>query len=284
MLIQGATIATFGTMDKKVEAETGLRPPHRRLAAAVAGAHRRLMRGGGGGGAEPNRTRAMSIWLAVCLVCTFAAGLTDAAAIHAVRGSDEPVIRFMAWITDIGKSQWYLVPAGVTFCAVGLIDWSSRGPRPKARLAFLFGQAAFVFSSIALAGIFVNIVKVFIGRARPRLIDEVGAWHFDPVTFGYLNASFPSGHSTTVGALTGILMVWYPRWSPVFIVFGFFFAATRIAAGAHYPSDVMAGFTVGLFFSIVIARWLASRGVVFRFATGKILPTPALVSPRKSRN
>jgi undecaprenyl-diphosphatase len=122
------------------------------------------------------------------------------------------------------------------------------------------------------------------GRARPRLIDEVGAYHFDPFTFGYLNASFPSGHSTTVGAIVGILMIWYPRWSLVTIELGLFFAATRIAAGAHYPSDVATGFLIGIFFSLVIARWLASRGVVFRFAPGKILPLPAPVSPRKSRN
>ena len=116
------------------------------------------------------------------------------------------------------------------------------------------------------------------------MIDQSGAWHFEPFTLGYLNASFPSGHSTTVGAIIGILMIWNPRWSLLLIEFGLFFAATRIAAQAHYPSDVATGFTTGLFFSIVIARWLASRGVVFRFAPGKILPVPAPLSPRKSAN
>ena len=144
--------------------------------------------------------------------------------------------------------------------------------RGKARLSFLFGQAAYVFAAVALSGIFVNIVKVLFGRARPRLIDEFGAYYFDPLTLGYLNASFPSGHSTTVGAIVGILMIWYPRWSLLLIELGLFFAATRIAAQAHYPSDVVAGFLVGLFFSIALARWLASRGVVFRFVPGKTLP------------
>lgn len=275
-------MTNFETMEKKLE----IKPlsPHRRFAATLAGAYRRLMRGGGQGSAEPVWTRAMSGWLVVGLACALAASLFDAAAIHAVQGSDDFAIGLMAWITNIGKSQWYLVPAGVIFCAIGLIDWSRGGARVKLRLSFLFGQAAFVFSSVALSGIFVNIVKVLFGRARPRLIDEFGAWHFDPLTLGYLNASFPSGHSTTVGALTGILMIWYPRWSLILIELGLFFAATRIAAEAHYPSDVVTGFVTGLFFSIVIARWLASRGVVFRFAPGKILPTAAPVSPRKSKN
>ena len=123
-----------------------------------------------------------------------------------------------------------------------------------------------------MSGLFVNVVKMLFGRARPRLIDQVGAHYFDPLTFGYLNASFPSGHSTTVGAIVGILMVWFPRWSLLIVELGLFFAATRIAAEAHYPSDVVAGFVVGLFFSIGLARWLAGRGVVFRFVPGKILP------------
>ena len=262
----------------------GRLPPLRRLAAAIAGAHRRLRRGSGQTLAEPVWTPAMSAWMALCLAAALAASFADAAAIHAVRGSDNPMIRHMAWITDIGQSHWYLVPAGVIFCAVGLVDWSRGGPRLKARLAFLFGQAAFVFSSIALAGIFVNVVKVLFGRARPRLIDEVGAWHFDPFTLGYLNASFPSGHATTCGALAGILMIWYPRWSLIFIELGLFLAATRIASQSHYPSDVVTGVSVGLFFSIVIARWLAGRGVAFRFVTGRTLPAPVRVSSRKSRN
>ena len=81
--------------------------------------------------------------------------------------------------------------------------------------------------------------------------------------------------STTVGAITGILMIWFPRWSLLIAELGLFFAATRIAAQAHYPSDVVAGLLVGGFFSITLARWLARRGVVFRLIPGKTLPVPA---------
>lgn len=269
-------------MDTKLEIE-GPPSPHRRFAAALNGAYRRLTRGRQGV-QDPVWTRAMSWWLAFGLIAALVASLGDAAAIRFVQGSSEPIVLFMAWITNIGKSQWYLVPAGVIFCAVGLIDWSRGGGRLKARLAFLFGQAAFVFCAVALSGLFVNVVKVLFGRARPRLFEEVGAWSFDPFTLGYLHASFPSGHATTVGALIGILMIWYPRWSLLFVELGLFLAATRIAALAHYPSDVLTGFTIGLFFSIVIARWLASRGVVFRLAQGNILPSPALFPSRKSKN
>jgi membrane-associated phospholipid phosphatase len=266
-------------MDKKIEPIE--LPPHRRLVAALAGAHYRLQRGNGAA-IQPVWHPSMTRWLVVALVAALVAGLFDEAVIRAVRGSGEPAIRFMAWITNIGKSQWYLVPAAIVFLAVGLYDWSLGGLRAKSRLAALFGQAAYVFAAVALSGIFVNIVKVILGRARPGQIDQLGAWHFDPFSFGYDYASLPSGHSTTVGAIIGVLIVWYPRWAIVLVELGLFFAATRIAAVAHYPSDVIAGFTTGLFFAIVIARWLAGRGVVFRFVPGKNLPASRPVLPRKS--
>ena len=203
--------------------------PHRRLALAFAKAGDRIRRGGGGQ-SEAVWTRAMTAWLV--------AGLRRLRRQLCRRGGDPlrarvriaRVVRFMAWITNIGRSQWYLVPAGLVFFAVGLADWSRGGARAKVRLSFVFGQAAYVFSSVALSGLLVNAVKVLFGRARPRLLDQVGAHYFDPLTFGYLNASFPSGHSTTVGAIAGILMVWFPRWSLLIVELGLFFAATRIAA------------------------------------------------------
>ena len=266
-------------MDRRVEPSTI--SPHRRLAAALAGARSRIGRRAAPA-AQPVWNGAMSRCLVVALVAALLVGFADEAIIRAVRGSQEPAIRFMAWITNIGKSQWYLVPAAIVFLAVGLYDWSLGGMRAKVRLAFLFGQAAYVFSAVALSGIFVNIVKVLFGRTRPGLIDQFGAWHFDPLSFGYDYASFPSGHSTTVGAIAGILIVWFPRWAIVIVELGLFFAATRVAALAHYPSDIVTGFTVGLFFAIVIARWLARRGVLFRFVPGKTIPATVLFSGSKS--
>lgn len=241
------------------------------------------MRRGAGALKEPIWTAAMSRWLVVGLLAAFAVGLADGMVIRYARDSGDAVVGFMDYVTNIGKSQWYLVPAAVVFLAVALVDWSRGGGRDKLRLSFLFGQAAYVFCAVAVSGILVNVLKVFFGRARPRLIDEMGVYHFDPFTFGYVNASFPSGHAATVGAVVGILMVWFPRWSLLLIELGLFFAATRIAALAHYPSDVATGFLVGLFYAIFLARWLASRGVVFRFVPGKILPVPASISSRKTK-
>ena len=126
------------------------------------------------------------------------------------------------------------------------------------------------------------MLKIVFGRARPRLIDQFGAHHFDPLTFGYLNASFPSGHATTVGAIVGILMVWYPRWSLLIVELGLFFAATRIAAEAHYPSDVVAGFLLGRSSRSAWRAGWPGAACCSGSLPGKILPAAGGGAPRKS--
>ncbi|BCH33744.1 hypothetical protein MesoLjLc_56740 [Mesorhizobium sp. L-8-10] len=218
-------------------------------------------------------TRELTFMVVVGLALAGAAALTDAWVVGHVRTSRAPFIGWMAAITDLGRSHWYLIPAAAIFLGVGFADWTRAGFRGRARLARVFGQAGFSFAAVAIPGILVNVLKVLFGRARPVLFEQHGAYHFDPLSFGYAFASFPSGHSTTVGAVAGILMLWYPRLTWLFAAAGLFVASTRVASLSHYPSDVMTGFLFGLTCAIVLARFLATRGVVFRLQQGKMFPS-----------
>jgi undecaprenyl-diphosphatase len=166
------------------------------------------------------------------------------------------------------------VPAGLLFIAIAFVDWEVR-PRPgRARLAFLFSQAGYAFLAVAFAGIIGDIFKFLVGRARPKLFDDGGSLHFEPFTAAHDFNSFPSGHSTTMGAVAMMLMIWFPRARvPIFLLCAFL-AVTRVAARAHYPSDVVAGFSLGLLYALFLARWLARRRVAFRFKNNALLPAP----------
>lgn len=216
----------------------------------------------------------MSLILALGLACIAAAHLVDAAAIIYVRGSDSGLVRLMARLTDIGLSQWYLVPAGLIFLVIAFLDWGGAARARQAQLAFLFGQAGYAFLSVAVAGLIGDIIKILVGRARPKLFEEMGTLSFHPFTATYKFESFPSGHSTTLGAVAIVLMLWFPRWRPLIFVLCAAAAATRIAAEAHYPSDVVAGFLLGSLYALFLARWLAARRTVFRFRQGALFPTP----------
>jgi len=175
-------------------------------------------------------------------------------------------------ITDIGKSEWYLVPTAIVLLVLATLDWRSRPPRVRAQLAFLFSQAGYAFAAVAISGILVNIIKLFIGRGRPVLFEEGGIFQFQPFTTDYANLSFPSGHSTTCGALAMILILWFPRWWPAWSAWFLAIAMSRVPAGAHYASDVVAGYALGLLYALWLARWLAVRNAGFTPRSGRLLP------------
>ncbi|QND52593.1 phosphatase PAP2 family protein [Phyllobacterium sp. 628] len=178
----------------------------------------------------------------------------------------------MRALTDIGLSQWYLVPAFfIAVCLIG-IDWRKLPHSRRVRFGLIYSQATFAFWALALSGILTNIAKFCIGRARPKFIDSLGANGFSPFQAGYDFASFPSGHSTTMGAVGAVLALWFPRWRLPIILATMVIAFTRIIAKAHYPTDVVAGYSVGFLFSVALARFLAGHRTAFLFDGTRFFP------------
>src|SRR5690606_485612 len=175
------------------------------------------------------------------------------------------------WMTDIGLSGWYLIPAALVLLAMNLIDWQGAAPRRLLRLYNWTGLAFFILLSVGLSGLIVTFLKRLIGRARPRVGE--GAFSFEPFAVDSSYASFPSGHSTTVGAMTAILFLFLPRARPAILLLGTWLALTRVIVGAHFPSDVIAGFSLGFGFAVLMASIFARLGYVFRH-DGPRLPVP----------
>jgi membrane-associated phospholipid phosphatase len=251
-----------------------------RLWETVAFSSRRIRRRPVGA-PQPVWPRGLTLLLFCGAVCVALLFIIDSAAMNFMLSNRNGFTAWLAWLSDIGKSEWYLVPALLVYLATAAADWRGVGHGVKARLVTLFGQAAFVFGMVAFTGIAVNIVKLFFGRARPAFYGEYGAYHFDPFVVTRYSSSFPSGHATTIGTVAAILMIWFPRhWLPIGIV-GLALSALRIPAAAHYPSDITAGFLFGLIVTIVAARFFAVRRVGFRLVAGKLLPAAVGFGRRK---
>ncbi|MGB3502177.1 MAG: phosphatase PAP2 family protein [Mesorhizobium sp.] len=182
------------------------------------------------------------------------------------------VFHTLAAITDIGLTKWYWQPALVLFLVLGLLDFQRLQPHRRFLLERIYLQAGFVLAAIALAHMPVNALKYLVGRTRPTLLAEVGAFAFKPLTGGDLHASFPSGHSATCGVIAMVLALWFPRWSVPILLAGGVLAVSRIAAEAHFASDVVAGFSIGALSALALARWLAARGVSFAASADRIAP------------
>ena len=197
----------------------------------------------------------------------------------AMLGEPAGSLAFLRIATDVGLVRWYLWPMLALIVALTFVDWRRLETSGRLRLARTYAYACHLFGSVALAGILTNILKVVFGRARPALLEDYGSFAFRLARFGDQFASFPSGHATTMGAVTATFMILVPPARlPIFLV-GFSLALSRIVVRAHFPSDVAAGFTIGFVTSVVVARFMAGRGLGYRFAAGGtglrgLLPVP----------
>lgn len=219
---------------------------------------------------------ALIAWLGVALIHPFDADVVRAVA----HGRSLPLVALRE-VTNVGRSTAYLVTAFVVMTAISLVDWKAVKQRTRGRLALLYGQATFAFAAIALSGLTTDLVKIIVGRARPKLLAVYGADYREAFHVGYDFASFPSGHSTTLGAIAAVLALWFPRWRVPIAAVAFVLAFSRCVADAHYPSDVWAGFVFGYLFTICLARFLARRAAGFRFAEARLMPELRFRKPSK---
>ena len=113
---------------------------------------------------------------------------------------------------------------------------------------------------LLLAGIFSasnQILKWCVGRIRPFHGSPPFALH--PFAGGISglfeqSLSFPSGDVTLAFAMTGCLSWIAPKYKILWWILGLWIAIERVAEGAHYPSDTVAGACLGLFLAYLARR------------------------------
>lgn len=189
--------------------------------------------------------------------------IIDPIVLDTVRGFDPGTYRLFRSLTHVGRSNWILIPSGV---GILLLAWM-RARTGSFRVSVAYGYAAqllvFLFATIALSGLASSLIKNVLGRARPKLYEQLGPLEFQPFTFDSDFASFPSGHATTVGALAGVLAIIWPQARIPLFLAAIWIASTRFFIGAHYLSDVVAGCLFGLAFAYSLRERLAQRRWLF---------------------
>jgi undecaprenyl-diphosphatase len=66
---------------------------------------------------------------------------------------------------------------------------------------------------------------------------------------------FPSDHATVVFAVTGATIYWRRLLGFACLALAVLVAVARVYVGVHWPSDVIAGATIGLFAGLLLARF-----------------------------
>jgi membrane-associated phospholipid phosphatase len=103
--------------------------------------------------------------------------------------------------------------------------------------------------AVIIAALAVNLLKSLSDIPRPpAIIDKSLINIIGPSLYVH---SFPSGHTTAIFTLTGILMFYFRsmilRLCMVFLAL--LIGISRIAVGVHWPADVLAGAALGILFA-----------------------------------
>ncbi|MDO9439637.1 MAG: phosphatase PAP2 family protein [Beijerinckiaceae bacterium] len=219
----------------------------------------------------------------VMLVCGFivwVAWFGDLRAAVAVRDISDAWRGPFQRINMLGESGWLFAVSAFLVAGALLARHRGLGRRVDAALGLLAGRAFFVFAVLAVSGLLSLIVKSLFGRARPRLLDMVGPFHFDMFSVKSSLLSFPSGHAVTAFGAASAIAFLAPRlgWPAFFLAV--MVGVARVVTGAHFPSDVIAGMALGVATTIILRRAFAARGIVFRHTDrGVALRGAGLVAP-----
>jgi membrane-associated phospholipid phosphatase/MFS family permease len=132
------------------------------------------------------------------------------------------------------------------------------------RLRYVVGAAIAVVLAGYLAGVALELVKVFIDRARPEEVLGAQVQLSHARSWSHI-ASFPSGHMIVTVALAAVVGAVAPRLRPALIGYVVAVGFTRILFGPHFPLDVVVGtvlgYEVGMFAVALVAsaRLLPAR-------------------------
>ncbi len=151
---------------------------------------------------------------------------------------------FFIKITELGDSAWYF---GICIVCIFIFFINKRTKLINTNSQdkiFNFFISAFVY--LLVVGIITQVIKHIIGRPRPNYTNFNDVFNFNFLSFDSTLHSFPSGHSSTVFIVCLIIGVVLPKLKYFFYFLATIVALSRVVVGAHFFTDVVAGFLLAL--------------------------------------
>lgn len=146
------------------------------------------------------------------------------------------------WLAEHRAGPFDALFVALGFTGFAGLVWIALAPlvARRARVAVLPALAA-TAACVWAADLVTLGVKVLVQRPRPfETMPGV-----DALTGATVGASFPSGHAATSAAGALLLAVILPRAAPALALLALAVGFSRVYAGVHYPTDVLAGAGIG---------------------------------------
>lgn len=159
-------------------------------------------------------------------------------------------------LQEVSQPIWWYIAASVVCVWVW---WRSRrGPLGSTQGATIRRRAVWAFVTMMVAWNLGLDAKLIVQRARPVLAEPLS--HAP----GY---SFPSGHAFNITVIaTAMVFLWWPLMSErrrrvsigIAVAACLLVGLDRVFLGVHYPTDVVAGWVLGV--GITFSSWIGFLG------------------------
>ena len=190
----------------------------------------------------------------VLATCVFMGLLVDRPVIHAAAEMDETLKRFFEIVTRFGDAGGWLVLLVVGIGICFLIARKTTLAETRDRFLAHAYNLWFVVLTVLVSGALHHVLKILIGRYRPRYLFSEDLYGLSPLNFEIARNSFPSGHTQTIVAVCFGLFLVYPRLAVLWLVIAGLVGVSRVAVLAHYPSDVLGGAYLAICTAILLKR------------------------------
>jgi membrane-associated phospholipid phosphatase len=139
----------------------------------------------------------------------------------------------------------------------------------------VIGAALGVVLAAYLAGAAIEVIKLFVERARPEEVLGVQVQLSHGRSWAHL-ASYPSGHLIVTAAMASAAAAALPTLRKPLFAYVVMIGLTRVLFGAHFPTDVLVGAVMGYDIGLFAARLMASARLLPAPVEPAGAPAPAL--------
>jgi len=191
------------------------------------------------------QSAAMLLWAGIiAILCGIAALTIDRRAAHFIYDHvSGDLHRRLDSITHYAKAGHWLAAAILALIVAATLRHFSV---LAYQVTLLVNYSLAFIASLTMGSAVLHVIKLALGRRRPRDDMEMGLYGFMPLAFNSDYNSFPSGHALTICCVAVIFTCVWPAWAPAWFAIAAVLAVTRALLTAHFLSDVMIGAGIGL--------------------------------------